>query len=222
MHPLHTFFLDLDDTLYPPENGLWAAIRTRIDTFIESHLGVSPTEATQLRAQLSARYGTTLRGLQALYNVQAQDYLDFVHDVGVGDFVRPDPALTKLLSIYPQRKIVLTNSSAEYAQRVLVALGVENCMERTIDINDLAPYCKPQPQAYALALRLAGEESAGACAVFDDLEANLQTARTMGFFTVLVSPSGDGNTGAFDAVIPSLHELPRVISPDGDPAERST
>jgi pyrimidine 5'-nucleotidase len=217
---VHTFFLDLDDTLYPPENGLWAAIRTRIDGFIQNRLGLSSSEAAQLRAQLSARYGTTLRGLEALYDVQTEQYLDFVHDVRVSDFVRPDPALAELLRTYPQRKIVLTNSSAEYALRVLAALGVQDCLERIIDINDLAPYCKPQPQAYALALRLAGEKSAEGCAVFDDLETNLQTAHAMGFFTVLVSPSADGSTGVFDAVIPSLHALPQVIPPDGGSWER--
>lgn len=221
MQSLHTFFLDLDDTLYPPESGLWAAIRERIDAFIQNRLGFSPSEASQLRATLSARYGTTLRGLEALYDVRAEEYLEFVHDVRVSDFVRPDPSLAELLNTYPQRKIVLTNSSAEYAGRVLAALGVQDCIERIIDINDLAPYCKPQAQAYQVALRLAGERSAHGCAMFDDLEVNLQTARAMGFFTVLVSSSPDGHAGPFDAVIPSLLDLPRVVPPDGSSSERS-
>ncbi len=64
---------DLDDTLYPPESGMWHAIGERINQYIQKRLGLSLSEAIALRDQMYLQYGTTLRGLQMHYGVPPQD-----------------------------------------------------------------------------------------------------------------------------------------------------
>ena len=60
---------DLDDTLYPKEIGLMAAIGQRIHQYMQERVGLDPVGARDLRRHYLQTYGTTLKGLQVHYNV---------------------------------------------------------------------------------------------------------------------------------------------------------
>jgi len=181
-----TLFLDLDDTLYPPTNGLWNAIGVRMDEFIRLRLGLPQGEISALRRRYFLEYGTTMRGLQLHHQVDAEDFLEFVHDLPVEQIVLPDPELQLLLDSLPQPKFIFTNSNRKHATRVLNALGITNCIRDVIDITAMEYISKPDPRAYRQALRLAGESDPLACVYLDDSVRNLAPAHIMGFFTVLV------------------------------------
>lgn len=72
---LDTIFFDLDATLYPESNGLWTAIRDRIDRYMLVEVGIPQVEIPHLRENFYRNYGTTLKGLQAHYDISAKKYL---------------------------------------------------------------------------------------------------------------------------------------------------
>ncbi len=151
-----TLVFDLDETLYESSSGIWQAIRDRIGLYMHDRLALDWDVIPGLRMNLFTTYGTTLRGLIALYDIEQQDYLDFVHDIPMDEFLKPDPELGNLLLSYPQRKIVFTNADRNHAHRVLNTLGIHALFEQIIDIRDIEPHCKPMTEAFQKALNLPG------------------------------------------------------------------
>ena len=205
-----TFFIDLDDTLYPASCGLWAAIRQRIDLFVAQKLDLPAEEASVVQQGLFFKYGTTLRGLQAMYQVDEEEYLNFVHDVPLDDYIGPDPSLKETLLAYPQRKVVFTNADISHARRVLTALNLDSCFERIIDIHAIQPYCKPMPEAFQTAFSLL-DVNPTQCVLIDDTLTNLVTAKSFGMRTIWITSKPPAP--AADDAIPVLSALPRVLSP---------
>lgn len=165
-------------------------------------------EALRLRDELFVKYGTTMRGLQVEYHLDEEDYLQYVHDVPLQNFLQSNPQLGEMLSHLPQRKVILTNADTRHARRVLSLLGVEGCFEKIIDIRSVAPYCKPMPEAFEAALGLMGEKACRSMLVEDSIK-NLAAARGLGFSTVRVG--GNGGSEEFDACIDSIMQLGDVI-----------
>lgn len=213
MH-LTTLFFDVDDTLYPPSSGLWEVLRRRIEMYMIERMGIPREEIDPLRHELFTKYGTTLRGLQLTRGVDTLDYLAYVHDVPLADYITPDPAVREMLLNLPQRKLIFTNADRNHAQRVLEALNLTGCFEDIIDILDIAPYCKPQEEAFHIALRRAGEPDARTCLMVDDSPSNLAVARRQGFYTVLVGSSGP--YACSDSCISRLADLASAL-PNGRP-----
>jgi putative hydrolase of the HAD superfamily len=181
-----TIFFDLDDTLYPPANGVWAAIRERMTSYMQEKLGLPREEIAALRRQYYETYGTTLRGLQAHNQVDADDFLAYVHDLPIQDMVQPDPALREFLQSLPLRKFIFTNADAAHAGRILNALRVQDCFDGIIDVRALQFNCKPDLIAYQMALDLAREKSPERCLYLDDAPRNLAPAQALGMYTILV------------------------------------
>jgi putative hydrolase of the HAD superfamily len=205
---ISTLFIDLDDTLYPKESGVWQAIRRRIDQYVMERFQLTFADARLLRQDLFLRYGTTMRGLQAEYHVDENEYLAYVHNVPLEQFLQPAPELAQMLAAYPQRKIIFTNADTPHARRVLAVLGLSACFEQIIDIKAMAPYCKPMPEAFQQALVQAGEADPARCVLVDDAAGNIQGARTAGLFVVRVATEVDP---AAHATIPRLLDLPLAL-----------
>jgi pyrimidine 5'-nucleotidase len=202
-------FFDLDDTLYSNTNGLWAAIRGRMTDFLRDQMGFPPDEIQDLALHYYKTYGTTLRGLQVNHSVDADEYLAYVHDLPLEDYISPDPELHSLLDSLPQRKWIFTNSDANHANRVISVLGLENCFTGIIDVRALGFLCKPEVEAYQRALTLADGAEPENCVLFEDSLRNLTPANDLGFKTVLVGtdemhPTADYSVG-------NLKDLPQVF-----------
>ncbi|MFZ0533329.1 MAG: pyrimidine 5'-nucleotidase [Anaerolineales bacterium] len=200
-----SLYFDLDDTLYPASSGLWAAIRERMNAYMQRLIDLPIPDIVCLRQSYLEKYGTTLRGLQAHYKVDADEYLAFVHDLPLEKFIHPDPSLRTLLLSLPQRRWVFTNADTNHANHVLNILGITDCFEGIIDIRGIDFACKPEKIAYQRALALAGDDDPSHCVIFDDALRNLSPAREMGFYTILVGK--DGTEPLVDQAITSLHEL---------------
>jgi putative hydrolase of the HAD superfamily len=207
---LSTVFFDLDDTLYPASSGLWEAIKRRMSRYMHERLGIPEDEIPDLRQKLFLQYGTTLRGLEATYPIDTQDYLAYVHDLRLADYLNPDPSLRTVLQALSVHKLVLTNADAAHARRVLAALEVTDCFEAVVDINAMAPYCKPQPEALALALKKAGESDPHRCVLIDDLPRTTRAARQFGFFSILYG--ANGSQADADAALKDWRELPVLLA----------
>lgn len=208
--PWTVLFFDLDDTLYPNTNGLWEAIRLRMTDYLRDQLDFPPEEIQEIRQTYYETYGTTLRGLQTHHEVDEDEYLSFVHNLPVNDYLSPDGELRKMLESLPQRKWIFTNADAGHAKRVLQTLGIEDCFSGIIDVRALDFLCKPDRKAYSRALELAGENNPENCVLLDDSIRNLIPAHQAGFTTVLVG-STERNPAA-DYSVNSLKDLSRVFT----------
>jgi putative hydrolase of the HAD superfamily len=210
MH-FNSLFFDLDDTLYPTSSGLWDAIRQRMNEYMQGLIDLPLVEIVNLRKTYLETYGTTLRGLQAHYDVDTDEYLAFVHDLPLEKYILPDPGLRTLLLSLPQKRWIFTNADANHASRVLSILGIKDCFIGIIDIRAIDFACKPDKIAYQRTLALTSDDDPTECVLFDDSLRNLSTAREMGFFTVLVGKNS--HEPSVDRTISSLHEL-RACMPE--------
>ncbi|EKD88618.1 MAG: hypothetical protein ACD_34C00433G0002 [uncultured bacterium] len=206
---LETLFFDLDDTLYSSTSGIWEAIGARMIQYMVVKLGVPALKADEERERLFQLYGTTRRGLQAEYQIDEADFMDYVHDISIDQYLSPNITLRNILESYPQRKVIFTNADTGHAIRVLKTLGVQDLFDKIIDIRSIDPWCKPQTEAFAKALELAGINNPKNCVMIDDALRNLVTAHEFGLFTIHV-----GEPKAItpvDAAIMSIEELPNVL-----------
>jgi len=205
---------DLDDTLYPRHAGVMDQIRDRMLVYLRSRLNLSSDDADALRRHYFQTYGTTMRGLQINYQIDTEEYLDYVHNIPLHQYLTTNTRLDGVLASIPETKVVFTNSSREHATRVLDLLGIRHHFERIIDVRDVGYESKPQPPAYLLACDLLGvlpEE----CVMVDDNTRNLRPAKALGMTTVLVL---DGNASSpeyadesADHIISCIEEIGEVM-----------
>jgi len=187
-----TIFFDLDDTLYPASSGLWPALKERMNRYMVERMNIRAEEVPHLREKYFRIYGTTLRGLQANHAIDVEEYLAYVHDVRLADYIHPDPTQRLVLSRLPTRNLIFTNADANHAGRVLRALQIEELFAAVVDINGMAPYCKPSPEAFARAMEAAGESDPTKCVMIDDLPHTTRAAKAMGFYTLLRGEAASG------------------------------
>ena len=204
-----TLLFDLDDTLYLPTSGIWEAIGKRMEQYMIEKLSIPGDSAAVERERLFHLHGTTLRGLVAEYQVDEVDFLDYVHDIPIEEYLSENLVLRQTLAQYPHRKIIFTNANLGHAQRVLRTLGIQDLFEMIIDIQSIKPWCKPQPEAFITALRIAGNLDPTHCILIDDAYRNLVTAHSIGMRTIQVGTNLLQNP--VDACVQCLEELPLVF-----------
>ncbi len=196
-----TIFFDLDDTLYPPSAGLWKQIKTRIGLYMRERMNIPPNEVESLREKYFLQYGTTLRGLQTHHRIDTEDFLAFVHDLPLHEYLAPNPTLRDIIASLPTVNLIFTNADIHHARRVLSALGLSDLFQKIIDVNALAPYCKPMPESFQIAMQAAGETDPSKCVMIDDIQRTTRAAKAQGLFSVLYHESftaGDADTHLTD------------------------
>lgn len=205
-----TLFFDLDDTLYPASTGLWTLLKKRMSDYMRERLGIPADQISRLREQYFLQFGTTLRGLQAYHQVDTQEFLAYVHDAPLRDFLIPNPFQREVIAALPQRKWIFTNADAPHAQRVLAALQLEGLFDGIVDVNAVTPYCKPMPESFAIAMRAAGESDPARCVMIDDLPRTTRAARESGLYAVLFGQSAPHPDA--DACFDDWTQLPQILS----------
>lgn len=185
---IRALLFDLDNTLYPDSSGVMQGIDRRIGEYLVQRLGLSEQDAQTARRDYLASFGTTLRGLQHHYGeVETEDYLRYVHDVGVENLLRFDEQLDLALARIPARKVIFTNSPREHAERVLAAMGVAHHFERIFDLRYFEFVGKPDPAGYRHILEqldIVGDQAL----LLEDTAANLDPAKELGMTTILLTP----------------------------------
>jgi len=210
--PFDLAVIDLDNTLYSADAGVFARMDRRMTDFVSRELGVDEDEANRLRLKYWHEYGTTLRGMMLHHGMEAEPFLHYVHDVDAHEFLRPDPELDAALARLPGRKVIHTNGIREHADRILNALGIAHHFARIYDIRFDNYIPKPSSELLAKLLAAEGVEPSRAL-VIDDMPDNLQAARDLGCKTAWISRNAA--THDWDFHLPSVHPLPEaLLNPD--------
>ncbi len=207
---LRYILFDLDNTLYPKSLGIFELVIARIRGYMESQMGFEKSLAQKLRQEYLRKYGSTMRGLMLHHNLNPEDYLEYVHDVGVEERLSPNPRLADLLESIPLRKCIFTSGHLPHALKVLRCLGVRQHFPQIFDITFTHYIPKPNPEPYHQVLEFLGIDGKQ-CMMIEDLPANLQPAKEMGMTTVLVGQKADGFDGIVDFEIGDILDLRKVL-----------
>lgn len=206
----HILF-DLDNTLYPAQAGLMAELDRRIARYFARELGLRLPRAEQLQAEYCWQYGSCTEGVLHDAHLDLEGFLTEVHDIPVERYLTPNPTLDVFLQQLRPKKWIFTNAPAEYAQRVLKALGVAAHFRRIFDIRFLDCVGKPEPAAYQKvleAIEAHGEE----CMMVEDSAANLAPAKALGMTTVLVTSNVQTPEPWVDVTLSNLAGSPDALN----------
>ncbi|WP_299729662.1 pyrimidine 5'-nucleotidase [uncultured Tateyamaria sp.] len=183
---VRAWVFDLDNTLYHPSVRLFDQIEARMVAYVMTALGVDRAEADRLRVHYWRTHGTTLAGLMREHDIDPDPYLVDVHDISF-DALTPDPALAARIRALPGRRIVYTNGSAPYAERVLAARGLSGLFDAVYGVEHAGYRPKPEKSAFdQVFARDALDPHVGA--MFEDEARNLAAPHAMGMKTVHVAP----------------------------------
>lgn len=198
------FLVDLDNTLYPSELGVFDLVDRRINEYMIRYLGMKPEEVPRKRIEYWHTYGTTMAGLMKHYGIDPYHFLEFTHDIDVSDKIKPNPLLREKLKKLECVKVVFTNAPLKHAQKVLELLGVIDLFVDIFDIISADFIGKPHRYPYQKIIELT---KAKKYLMADDMENNLKTAKELGIFTVYV---GD-RSSVGDIKVRKLEELPEDL-----------
>jgi putative hydrolase of the HAD superfamily len=191
LHEIETWIFDLDNTLYPSRCNLFAEAEARMADFIVHELGLALTveDAHALRRRFFLDHGTTLRGLMLEHGIEPKAFLDYVHDIDLSP-VPPDPTLVDAIAALPGRKLIFTNGTEDYAERVIARIGLTGHFLAIHDIIACDYLPKPDPSGYAALIARHGVEPRTALMV-EDMARNLVPAAALGMTTAWVQTPKD-------------------------------
>lgn len=212
-------FFDLDDCMYVNNWATAKKLTQKVDDYTTSILKLKPGQAYDLYN----KYGTSLAGLveeKFIDETDVQAFLDYVHDIDLGD-IKPDPQLAKMLKQVNCRRWVFSASSPAHVERCLGILGVRNLFEgiiaaSSVDMFSRAGYVsKHDPQCFQVAMDMAGVKDPKDCILLDDNVKNIQTAKKVGWHAVLVGEThrdgGKNNCPDADIVIGKIGDLLKAV-----------
>lgn len=214
--PFDLAVIDLDNTLYAAESGVFARMDKRMAAYVANALNVDSKTADELRLKYWKEYGTTLRGMMLHHGMEPEGFLHDVHNIDAHELLKRDEALDAALARLPGRKVIHTNGIREHAERILEALGVLHHFERIYDIrfNDYMP--KPCSETLGMLIEAEGSTPARTIVV-DDMADNLAAAAALGCKTVWITHQYDPQTdeGRWDYHLPSFHTLAEAVRGEG-------
>ena len=184
LNKINSWIFDLDNTLYHPSLKIFEEIDSRMQKFISLKLGISLKKAWMLQKEYFRKYGATLKGLMKFHQIDPKQFLDYVQKIDL-EKIKVNPELKSALAKLNGTKIVYTNSTKNYANRILKRLGLKKSFDGIFDIIDANYIPKPSDRSYKMLLKnfnLIPEESI----IFEDLPQNLVPASKLGMRTVWV------------------------------------
>ena len=189
LHEIETWIFDLDNTLYPASCNLFAEAEARMADFIVTELKIDHAAAHALRRRFFLDHGTTLRGLMLEHGIEPRRFLDYVHEIDLSP-VPPDPALADAIAALPGRKVIFTNGTETYAERLVERIGLTGQFIGIHDIIACDYVPKPDPSGYGVLVRRHDIDPASALMV-EDMARNLAPAAALGMTTAWVRGTSD-------------------------------
>ena len=179
------WIFDLDNTIYDIKAGLFVKISERITQYIMEVLSFTKEEANLVRSNMYKKYGLTLTGLMREYEINPDEYLDFIHDVTHPE-LQYEKQLKLSLNSLSGKKFIYTNASQDHAKKILSAMGIEAEFEKILDIKATHYVPKPDPKSYDIMLKSFGilSNQIESSIFIEDTAKNLKPAKLLGMKTV--------------------------------------
>ena len=178
------WLFDLDNTLYSGDTKVFDQVDKKMSFFISNKLNVSLEEAKKIQKSYFHEYNTTLNGMIKNHKIDAEEFLEFVHDVDL-NFLKEDLALQNELINLTGKKYIFTNGSKAHASNVTKRIGIQNLFDGVFDIveSDFIP--KPSIEPYKKIIQKYGIDPEY-CIFIEDIARNLKPAHELGMKTVWI------------------------------------
>jgi len=178
------WLFDLDNTLYSGQTKVFDQVDKKMSSFISKKLNVSLEEAKKIQKDYFYKYSTTLSGMMKHHKIDANEFLDFVHDVNL-DFLKQDKGLENEISKIKGKKIIFTNGSKAHAFNVTKRIGIDKLFDGVFDIVESNFIPKPSMKAYKILIEKYKIEPQY-CILVEDIARNLKPAYELGMKTVWI------------------------------------
>ena len=178
------WLFDLDNTLYSGTTKVFDQVDKKMTKYISERLNLSQSEARKIQKNYFHEYNTTLNGMIKNHEINAQEFLDFVHDIDL-DFLKNDKDLELELSKIKDKKIIFTNGSRAHAENVTKRIGINKLFDGIFDIKDCEFIPKPSKEPYKKLVENYKIEPQY-CIFFEDIARNLKLAYELGMKTVWI------------------------------------
>ena len=178
------WLFDLDNTLYAGTTKVFDQVDKKMSKFISEKLNVSIEEAKKIQKDYFHEYNTTLNGMIKNHEIDANEFLEFVHDVNL-DFLKKDKFLKNEIMKLNGKKIIFTNGSRAHAENVTKRIGIDKLFDGIFDIVDSDFIPKPSKESYKKIIENYKIEPQY-CIFFEDIARNLKPAHELGMKTVWI------------------------------------
>jgi putative hydrolase of the HAD superfamily len=178
------WLFDLDNTLYSGDTKVFDQVDKKMSSFISDKLNVSLEDAKKIQKSYFHEYNTTLNGMIKNHNIDAEEFLEFVHDVDL-NFLKKNQDLQNELTNLIGKKYIFTNGSKAHASNVTKRIGIENLFDGVFDIVDSDFIPKPSIEPYKKIIQKYGLDPEY-CIFIEDIARNLKPAYELGMKTVWI------------------------------------
>ena len=178
------WLFDLDNTLYSGATKVFDQVDKRMSEFISTKLNISKEEARKIQKNYFIEYNTTLNGMIKNHKIDANEFLEFVHDIDLS-FLKKDKQLDEEIEKIKGKKIIFTNGSRAHAQNVTKRLGIERHFDDIFDIVSADFIPKPSLKTYQKLIEKYKIEPQYSIFI-EDIARNLKPAYELGMKTVWI------------------------------------
>ena len=178
------WLFDLDNTLYSGDTKVFDQVDKKMSSFICEKLQVSLEEAKKIQKNYFHEYNTTLNGMIKNHNIDANEFLEFVHNVDL-NFLKKDLELQDQLTKLVGKKYIFTNGSKAHADNVTKRIGIEKLFDGVFDIVNSGFIPKPSIEPYKKIIQKYGIDPEY-CVFIEDIARNLKPAYELGMKTVWI------------------------------------
>tara|TARA_B100001123_G_scaffold27365_1_gene29336 strand:+ start:74 stop:745 length:672 start_codon:yes stop_codon:yes gene_type:complete len=178
------WIFDLDNTLYSGDTKVFEQVSNRMTKYVSDKLNINLDKAKKVQTDYFHKYNTTLNGLIKNHKIDANDFLDYVHDINI-DFLKKNLKLNKELEKLDGKKIIFTNGSKKHALNITQKIGIDHHFEDFFDIIDANFVPKPFIEPYKKIVEK-HKIDPKICAFVEDIARNLKPAYEMGMTTVWI------------------------------------
>ena len=178
------WIFDLDNTLYSGKTKVFEQVDKKMSKYISKKLDVSIEEARKIQKNYFYEYNTTLNGMIKNHKIDANEFLDYVHDINI-DFLQKDRKLSEELGKLNGKKIIFTNGSRKHALNVTKRIGIDQYFDDIFDIVDSEFIPKPSIEPYKKLVEK-HKIDPNLCVFVEDIARNLKPAYEIGMKTVWI------------------------------------
>ena len=178
------WLFDLDNTLYSGDTKVFDQVDKKMSLFISDKLNVTLAEAKKIQKNYFHEYNTTLNGMIKNHKIDAEEFLEFVHDVDL-NFLKEDLDLHNALTHLTGKKYIFTNGSKAHVSNVTKRIGIQNLFDGVFDIVDSDFIPKPSIEPYKKIIEKYGIDPEY-CIFIEDIARNLKPAYELGMKTAWI------------------------------------
>ena len=175
------WLFDLDNTLYSGDTKVFDQVDKKMSKFISEKLNVELEEAKKIQKNYFHEYNTTLNGMIKNHDIDANEFLEFVHDIDIS-WLPKDKALREELIKIKEKKYIFSNGSHDHIKNVTKQLGIDDLFDGAFDITDANFVPKPHLDPYKKLIekfQLDPKQSI----LIEDIAHNLEQAKNLGMKT---------------------------------------